>query len=130
MLGGHVDLMFCDMTSALQQARAGNIRALAILDDNRFPILPDVPTMKELGYPGLESGAWFGLMAPAKTPAAIVAKFNEAINSALKRPEVLEKLRAIGAQPMPGSPEDFNRFIVAERERWHPVVKSLGIKPD
>lgn len=129
-LGGNVDLLFCDMTSSLQQAKAGNIRALAILDDKRFPMLPDVPTMKELGHPGLESGAWFGLMAPAKTPADVVIRLNEAVNTALKRPEVIEKLRAIGAQPMPGSPEDFNRFIMAERERWHPVAKSVGIKVD
>jgi tripartite-type tricarboxylate transporter receptor subunit TctC len=128
MLGNHVDIMFDALPSSLQQAKARRIMPLAILDNQRFPALPDVPTLKEAGFGGAEASAWFGLMAPAKTPATVIAEINKAINEALKQPELVEKLRNIGAQPMPGSPEVFGEFIAAERARWIPLAKSLGVK--
>lgn len=130
LLGGNIDLIYDALPSSMQQARAGKIRALAILDGARFPLLPEVPTMKELGYPNLEASAWFGLMAPAKTPAPAIAQVNKAINDALRRPELVEKLHGIGAQPMPGSPEDFGRFVAAERAQWIPVARALNLKAD
>lgn len=130
LLGGNIDLIYDALPSSMQQARAGKIRALAILDGARFPLLPEVPTMKELGYPNLEASAWFGLMAPAKTPAPAIAQVNKAINDALRRPELVEKLHGIGAQPMPGSPEDFGRFVAAERAQWLPVARALNLKAD
>ena len=130
LIGGNIDLIYDALPSSMQQARANRIHALAILDTNRFPLLPDVPTMHELGYAGTEASAWFGVVAPAGTPAALIAAMNKAINDALRNPELVEKLRAIGAQPMPGSPASFGEFINEERARWIPVAKSLNVKAD
>ena len=130
MMGGNVDIMFDALPSSMQQARAGKIVPLAILDSARFAQLPDVPTMKELGFANTEASAWFGVVAPAKTPAAEVTALNKAINDALKKPELVEKLRNIGAVPMPGSPEVFAKFITDERNKWIPLAKSLGVKAD
>jgi tripartite-type tricarboxylate transporter receptor subunit TctC len=130
MMGGNVDIMFDALPSSMQQAKAGRIVPLAILDSVRFPQLPDVPTMKEAGFPDTEASAWFGVVAPAKTSPAVVQELNRAINEALKKPELVEKLRNIGAVPMPGSPEVFAKFIADERARWNPLVKQLGVKAD
>jgi tripartite-type tricarboxylate transporter receptor subunit TctC len=130
LMGGNVDIMFDALPSSMQQAKAGKIVPLAILDDTRFPLLPQVPTLKEAGFPNAEASAWFGVVAPAKTPAAVVAELNKAINGALQKPELVEKLRNIGAQPMPGSPEDFGKFIAQERARWIPVTKKLGVRAE
>ncbi|MDW5444156.1 tripartite tricarboxylate transporter substrate binding protein [Polaromonas sp. SM01] len=130
MMGNNVDIMFDALPSSMQQAKAGKIHALAILDNTRFPQLPNVPTLKEAGFPNAEASAWFGVVAPARTSPAIINEMNKAINEALKKPELLEKLRAIGAQPMPGSPEVFGKFIADERARWIPLAKSLGVKAD
>lgn len=130
MMGNNVDIMFDALPSSMQQAKADKIQPLAILDAVRFPQLPNVPTLKEAGYPNAEAAAWFGVVAPARTPAAAISELNKAINEALKKPELIEKLRAIGAQPMPGSPEVFEKFIADERARWIPLAKSLGVKAD
>lgn len=130
MMGNNVDIMFDALPSSMQQAKAGKIRPLAILDNTRFPQLPDVPTLKEAGFPNAEASAWFGVVAPAHTSPAVINELNKAINEALKKPELIEKLRNIGAQPMPGSPEVFSKFIASERARWIPLAKSLGVKAD
>lgn len=130
MMGNNVDIMFDALPSSMQQVKAGKIHALAILDNTRFPQLPNIPTLKEAGYPNAEASAWFGVVAPARTSPAIINEMNKAINEALKKPELLDKLRAIGAQPMPGSPEVFGKFIADERARWIPLAKSLGVKAD
>lgn len=130
MMGGNVDIMFDALPSSMQQAKAGKIVPLAILDFARFPQLPDVPTLKEAGFANAEASAWFGVVAPARTPAAAVNELNAAINEALKKPELVEKLRNIGAVPMPGSPEVFAKFIADERAKWNPLVKALGVKAD
>ncbi|MBY0411276.1 MAG: tripartite tricarboxylate transporter substrate binding protein [Burkholderiaceae bacterium] len=130
MMGNNVDIMFDALPSSMQQVKAGKIQALAILDHARFPQLPSIPTLQEAGYPNAEASAWFGVVAPARTPPAIVNEMNKAINDALKKPELLDKLRAIGAQPMPGAPEVFGKFIADERARWIPLAKLLGVKAD
>lgn len=128
LMGGQIDIMFDALPSSMQQAKAGKIVPLAILDNVRFPALPNVPTLREAGFAGAEASAWFGVMAPAETPASTVTALNVAINEALKKPELVEKLRGIGAQPMPGTPQDFDKFIEAERAKWNPLVKKLGVK--
>ncbi|WP_061503625.1 Bug family tripartite tricarboxylate transporter substrate binding protein [Ramlibacter tataouinensis] len=130
LMGRQIDIMFDALPSSMQQAKAGKIVPLAILDNVRFPALPNVPTLKETGFAGAEASAWFGVMAPARTPEAAVTTLNRAINDALKNPELVEKLRGIGAQPMPGSPQDFGAFISQERAKWNPLVKQLGVKAD
>lgn len=130
MMGGNVDIMFDALPSCMQQAKAGRIVPLAILDNQRFPQLPDVPTAAELGYKGLEAAAWFGVMARTGTPQASIDAMNKAVNEALKKPELIEKLRNIGAQPMPGTQQEFAQFIDAERKLWMPLAKSLGVRAD
>lgn len=130
MMGGSIDIMFDALPSCMQQAKAGRIVPLAILDSQRFPQLPNVPTMQELGYKDLEASAWFGVMAKKGTPKASIEALNKAINVALKKPELIEKLRNIGAQPMPGSAEEFGQFLSAERKQWMTLARSLGVKAD
>jgi tripartite-type tricarboxylate transporter receptor subunit TctC len=130
MMGNNVDIMFDALPSCLQQAKGGRIVPLAILDGQRFPALPDTPTAAELGFKGLEAAAWFGVLARHGTPQSAVDQMNKAINDALKKPELVERLRNIGAQPMPGSPKEFAQFIDAERKLWMPLAKQLGVRAD
>jgi len=128
MMGGNIDIMFDALPSCMQQAKAGRIVPLAILDDQRSPQLPDVPTAQELGFPGLAAAAWFGVLARAGTPQSAIDAMNKAINQALLKPELIEKLQRIGARSMPGSQQEFAHFIDAERKQWVPLAKSLGVK--
>jgi len=130
LMGGTIDIMFDALPSSMQQAKASKIVPLAILDTQRFSQLPGVPTMKELGFVNTEASAWFGLVAPAKTPAKVVAEMNKAVNIALGKAELIEKLNGIGVLPMPGSAAAFGKFIADERALWIPVAKSLDIKVD
>jgi tripartite-type tricarboxylate transporter receptor subunit TctC len=130
MLGENVDIMYDALPSCLQQAKAGRIVPLAILDARRFPQLPDVPTLKEAGYAGHDASAWFGVMARAGTPRAAIDGMNKAVNDALAQPDLVARLNQIGAQPMPGSPASFGRFIADERARWIPLAHLLGVKAD
>ena len=129
--GGNVDLMFDPLPSSMQLARNGMVTPLAIMDDQRFPALPQVPTLKEVGFDNMEISAWFVLMAPAQTPKAIIDEWNQAVNQILKMPQVVSRLQAIGEQPLAGmTPEQTAMFVKAERERWIPLIKKLGIKPE
>ncbi|PND29731.1 tripartite tricarboxylate transporter substrate binding protein, partial [Achromobacter pulmonis] len=130
LIGDNVDVMFDALPSSMHQAKAGKIRPLAILDDRRFPLLPDVPTLKESGYANGETSAWIAIVAPAQTPRSAVLEINKAVNDALLKPEVAQKFHSIGEQPMAGTPEDLGNFMAAERARWLPLVKSLGVKLD
>jgi tripartite-type tricarboxylate transporter receptor subunit TctC len=130
IMAGNIDVAFDNVGSIMTRVKSGEVRALAVMDDVRSKFLPDVPTMKELGFANTEASAWFGVVAPAKTPPAAISELNKAINEALKKPELLEKLRNIGAVPMPGSPEVFAKFIADERAKWIPLARSLGVKAD
>ncbi len=130
LMGSNIDIMFDALPSCMQQAKAGRIVPLAILDGQRFPQLADVPTAAELGFKGLEAAAWFGIMARTGTPQATIDSLNKAVNEALAKPELISKLRNIGAQPMPGSQQQFAQFIDAERKQWMPLAKSLGVRAD
>jgi tripartite-type tricarboxylate transporter receptor subunit TctC len=130
MLGNNIDIMYDALPSCMPQAKAGRIVPLAILDGKRFPQIPDVPTLKEAGYPGNDASAWFGVMARTGTPRAAIDGLNKAVNEALRQPDLIAKLNNIGAQPMPGSPENFGRFIAEERARWIPLAHLLGVKAD
>ena len=130
MLGENVDIMYDALPSCLQQAKAGRIVPLAILDARRFPQLPNVPTLREAGYAGHDASAWFGVMARAGTPRAAIDGMNKAVNDALAQPDLVARLNQIGAQPMPGSPASFGRFIADERARWIPLAHLLGVKAD
>jgi tripartite-type tricarboxylate transporter receptor subunit TctC len=130
LLGGQVQLMFDNLPPSLPQIKAGKLRALAVTSATRAPALPDVPTIAESGLPGFEASSWFGIVAPAGTPPAIIAKLNTEVAKWLASPEGKEKLVSIGANAGGGSPEDFARHIQAETAKWAKVVKESGAKVD
>ncbi len=96
----------------------------------RLPELPNVPTMPELGYGAINSGAWVALLAPLNTPPAILARLNQAANAALASPQMKEALMRLSAQPRGGTPEDLARHMKAEHDKWGPIVAKLGLKED
>ncbi len=130
LLGGQVQLMFDNLPPSLPQIKGGKLRALAVTSLTRAPALPDVPTIAESGLPGFEASSWFGILAPAGTPPAIIAKVNAEVAKWLASPEGKDKLVAIGANAGGGSPEDFARHIQAETAKWAKVVKESGAKVD
>lgn len=130
MMGGNVDIMFDALPSCMQQAIGGRIVPLAILDKQRFAALPQVPTLAELGFGDTDASAWFGLVARSGTPADAVARMAQAVNQSLAKPDVQERLRRIGAQPIAASTAEWGQFMASERERWIPVAKKLGIRAD
>jgi tripartite-type tricarboxylate transporter receptor subunit TctC len=130
LLGGQVQLMFDNLPPSLPQIKAGKLRALGVTTAARSPALPDVPTIAESGLPGFESSSWFGVLAPAGTSLAIIAKLNAEIGRWLASPEAKEKLVAIGANGAGGTPEDFAKHIAAETAKWAKVVKESGAKVD
>jgi len=130
LIAGHIPLGVGDTTSALGAVQAGQVKALAVSSRKRTPLLPDIPTFSESGLPGFESMGWFGIVAPAGTPRDIIAKLNEAMVSALNDPVLLERLRAIGAEPVSSTPEEFGQLIRSETIKWARVVAQSGLKPD
>ncbi|HTS21999.1 MAG TPA: tripartite tricarboxylate transporter substrate binding protein [Casimicrobiaceae bacterium] len=130
LMAGQVQLMFDNLPSSLQQIKAGRLRAIAVTSAQRAPALPDVPTIAESGLPGYEASAWFGLVAPAGTPPAVIARINAAVNDWLHTPQAAEKLLAQGAVADGGTPEQFAAHIRAETDKWAKVVKASGAKVD
>jgi len=130
LMGGQVQIMFDNLPSALPQIKAGKLRAIAVTSLKRAPVLPDVPTISESGLPGFEASSWFGVLAPAGTPAPIVARINAEVNKWLQSAEAREKLLSQGAEAAGGSPEQFANHIRAESEKWAKVVKASGAKVD
>jgi tripartite-type tricarboxylate transporter receptor subunit TctC len=127
LAGGQVQIMFDGAPSLLPQITAGKIRALAAASPQRNPLLPDVPTFAESGYPSVNVALWYGLMAPAGMPPDIIARLNREVNQALKSPDVMEKFAAQGAEPLGGTPAEAASYIRREMDRWGPVVKKAGI---
>jgi tripartite-type tricarboxylate transporter receptor subunit TctC len=126
LLGNHIAIMFDNMPSAIGHVKAGKLRPLAVTTAKRSPALPDVPTIAEAGVPGYEATSWFGLLAPAKTPAPVVAKLNAAILKALADPDVKKKLQEQGAEPLGETPAQFAAFIDSETVKWGKIVKQSG----
>jgi tripartite-type tricarboxylate transporter receptor subunit TctC len=110
--------------------RSGRLRALAVSSPARIAVLPEVPTVAESGYPGFEADQWYGLVAPAGTPADQVNRLNAIVNRALALPEVAQQLAAEGAVPAPATPAAFGELIAREFPRWREVVKAGNVKPD
>ncbi|HEY9224552.1 MAG TPA: tripartite tricarboxylate transporter substrate binding protein [Variovorax sp.] len=130
LLGGQISIMFDNMPSAIAHVKGGKLRALAVTTAKRSPALPDVPTIAESGVPGYEATSWFGLLAPAGTPAPVIAKLNASILKALANPEVKKKLAEQGAEAAGEKPEQFAAFIAAETAKWGKVVKESGASVD
>ena len=130
LAGGQVQLMFDNLPSSLGLIKGGKLRAIAVTSAQRSPALPDIPTIAESGLPAYEATAWFGVLAPAKTPPAIVDKLNAAIGAWLSSPEGKDKLASQGAAAAGGSAADFTRFIASETTKWAKVVKASGAHID
>ena len=123
-------MIFAVMQPLQAQIQAGKLRALAVTTAKRFPLLPDYPTIAESGYPGFEALAWNGVLVPAATPKAIIARLNAEINAILKEPDVVQKLHALGFDLIGGTPDEFGALIKGESDKWAPVIKKLGLKID
>jgi tripartite-type tricarboxylate transporter receptor subunit TctC len=130
LVGGRVQVMFDAAPSLIAHIRAGKLRVLAAASRSRNRLLPDVPTFAELGHPQVAVSLWYGLLAPAGTPRAVIDRLNRDVSKALESAEVRERLLAQGADPMPGTPEAFARFMRDEMTKWAPVVKQAGVKLD
>ncbi|WP_233236607.1 tripartite tricarboxylate transporter substrate binding protein [Bordetella sp. LUAb4] len=128
VVGGVVDLTFGDAASASKQAQAKNVKALAVTGAKRSPLIPDVPTVAEAGVPGYEASAWHAVLAPRGTPEAIVHTLQEAIAKVLADPALKARLAEDGIETVGSSPEEFNRALQAEIEKWHQVVVEANIK--
>ncbi len=127
---GETQMMFAVMQPLQPQIQAGKLRAIAVTTAKRFPLLPELPTIAESGYPGFEALAWNGIMVPAGTPAPVIAKLNAEINAILKQPDVVAKMNAAGFDLIGGTPEDLGNLIRRETTTWAPVIRKLGLKVD
>ncbi|MBI1989515.1 MAG: tripartite tricarboxylate transporter substrate binding protein [Betaproteobacteria bacterium] len=128
MLGGRLPLMFTTMPTGAPQVKQGKLRALAVTNREREPLLPEVPTMIESGYPGFEVDSWRGLYVPAGTPKAIITRLNRELVKVLQMPDVKERIVAAGFAPVSGTPEGLDAFGKAELTKWSKVAKSAGVR--
>jgi tripartite-type tricarboxylate transporter receptor subunit TctC len=128
LIGHQVQIMFLDLPALLPHIQSGAIRALAVGGRERVTPLPDLPTLNDLGYPQMEADNWYGMVAPAKTPPAIIAKLNAVTLAAMNAPEVQEKLAPQGAILAGTTPEAFGAFMASEIGKWTQVVRTAGIK--
>jgi tripartite-type tricarboxylate transporter receptor subunit TctC len=119
--------MFDGAPSLLPHISTGKIRAVAAASPRRNPLLPDLPTFAELGYPAVDVALWYGLVAPAGTPPEIIARLNREVNQALKSPDLIERFEAQGTEALGGTPEQAAGYMRQEMERWGAVVKKAGI---
>lgn len=130
LIGGRIDVMFDQISSAIGHVKAGKVRALAVNAVNRSPEVPEVPTMKEAGVAGVEAGTFTAMLAPAKTPKAIINRLNEVLNKILKTPPVQQNFTRYSAEAIGTTPAASAAFIKAEIEKWRKVVKAANIKEE
>jgi tripartite-type tricarboxylate transporter receptor subunit TctC len=130
LLGGEVQMMFANLTDIGSQLKSGKVKPLAVTGARRAPTQPDIPTMQEAGVPGFEIMSWFGLLAPAGTPAPIIARLNADVNKALARDDVRNTLGAQGLDVAPGTPEQFAAHIKSEIAKFTRVARAANIKAE
>ena len=130
LIGGQVDLTFDTVLSMLPHIKSGKLRPLAVSTLKRSPLLPDVPTLHELGVSNFEVGAWLGMLAPAGTPKPIIDKLNQELNLALDDDTVRNKLMAMGSESLKSTPDEFGAFIRKENDRWSKLVRETGARID
>jgi tripartite-type tricarboxylate transporter receptor subunit TctC len=128
-LAGETELFFDNLGASLGHVRAGRLKALAVCGDKRHPALPDVPAMAEI-YPGFVSVAWFGVLAPPRTPSPIAEKLAAGIAEALKSPDVQKRLADLSAEPNGMGPREFAKFMQEEAGRWRQAIRFAGVKPE
>ncbi|WP_066707805.1 Bug family tripartite tricarboxylate transporter substrate binding protein [Curvibacter delicatus] len=130
VIGGQLPLAAMNALEVQPHVKSGKLKVLAVLSPNRTVIFPDAPTIAESGYPGFEASVWYGLVAPAATPKAVVAKLHAEVQKALQTKEVRERMTAVGGEVIPGSAEQFGALIRSERQRYEKLVREANIKPD
>lgn len=130
LIGGQVQIGFDNLPSTIGHIRSGKVRAIAVTTPKRSPVAPDIPTMAESGLPGYEVSAWFGLLAPAGTPKAVIDVLYANITAILKQPEVVKQLYDLGAEPGGLTPEAYAKQIAADVEKWKKVVAATGVKAE
>ena len=128
LMGGRLDFTFANTSEAVPLIQSGKVRALGVSSLKRLALLPDVPTLDESGLKGYETIAWGGAVAPAGTPTEVIKKLNADLNQALGNPDVQKSLAALGADPAPGSPEDFKKLMDAETAKWGALIQKAGIE--
>jgi tripartite-type tricarboxylate transporter receptor subunit TctC len=127
---GDTQMLFAVMQPLQAQIQAGRLRAIAVTSAKRFPLLPDLPTVAEAGYPGFEALAWNGILVAARTPRPIIQRLNTEINAILRDPAVKSTLNAQGFDLIGGTPDDFAKLIRSESEKWAPVIRKAGVRID
>jgi tripartite-type tricarboxylate transporter receptor subunit TctC len=128
LMGGYIQLMFADMSTALPLINSGKIRALAVTTKQRVAALPDVPPLSEAGVPGYDAAAWQGVIAPAQTPEPVLAKLNSEINAIVGADEIRARMKGLGLIPVgTGSVPELQKFLQSEIVRWGKVVQDAGI---
>lgn len=130
LIGGELDCAFDALAAALPGVKGGRTRMLASTTNRRSPLVPEVPTVAETVLPNFNASVWFGILAPAKTPDAIVDRLSQAFAKGLKEPKVIERFGVLAADPMDADQKEFGRFIASETERWTAVIKRLDLKPE
>jgi len=127
LVGGHVDIMFNELATSIELHKGGRAKLLAVTSETRFAELPDVPTMEEAGVPNFISDTWNAISAPPKTPAAVIAKLNAAVNQALKDPELRAHFDKMHLQAAGGTTQDMAKIVKDDTERWGKVIKSANV---
>lgn len=130
LMGGQVQAGFDNLPSTINFVRSGKVRAIAVTTPQRWPGAPEIPTVAESGLPGYEVSGWFGLLAPAGTPPAVLATIQQTLAEAVKQPEVNKQMLDLGAQPVANTPDAFAKLIQADVAKWREVVKTTGVKLD
>lgn len=127
LLGGQVQVMFNTVSTALPHVRSGKLRALAVAGARRSRLAPDLPTVSEAGVPGFAFNGWYGFVAPAKTPRPIIVKLNQTFVNIVRSPEIVERLAAMGNEPVGSTPEEFDKLIREEIPKWAKVIREARI---
>ena len=130
VISGEIHLQIANVASLLPPLKAGRLRALAVTGAHRAKIVPELPTIAEAGVPGYEFDNWYGLWAPAGTPAAVVRKINEEVNRALASPALQARFADSGIEILGGTPERFAAYLTSELKKWNAVARDAGIRPD
>jgi len=129
LMGGQIQLMFDNIVALIPHVKAGKVRALAVSSAKRHPLLPEVPSLQEAGVKDFETVAWFGIVAPAGTPKPVLSRLNAETLKAIKLPDVNKRLLDSGSTIIGNSPEEADKFLRDEVEKWGKVVKAAGVKP-
>jgi tripartite-type tricarboxylate transporter receptor subunit TctC len=128
IMGDRVDLLFDNLASSLPLYKARRLQILAVGSLQRIAALPDVPTVPEIGVPGFESGTWFAIVAPPKTPSQLLDRLNKTVNEILSEPSVKSKFEELGVQPVGGTLAQTNSFVTRERQRWGDLIRAAGVQ--